>query len=75
MTAIKVDTDVALPDAASAKYSQYPFRVMSVGESFFAPGKRTAHLVAACYRHKPMRFTVRAVEENGVKGARCWRVS
>jgi len=72
---IDVDKGIPVPNLGSHGRSvKYPFRTMAVGESFFAPDMSTTGLITAARHYRPSRFTCRKVVENGVKGARCWRV-
>lgn len=57
---------------------KYPFREMQVNQSFFVPGKRPYDLggvTQSARRSTGFTFKTRAVEENGVKGTRIWRVA
>ena len=57
---------------------KYPFDELTVGESFFVPGLKAADLsgsIGAAKRRCPERnFSSRTVTENGVTGARVWRI-
>lgn len=58
---------------------KYPFKMMSPGDSFFAPGMKGKTIyMAAYYASKRMggktRFKVIELSENGVSGSRVWRV-
>lgn len=77
---------VALPDDGRAGTPKYPWRKIDVGESFFVPV--SAKKVRTSLRNfrarklsgpkgltKPRgRFVIRDWEEDGVVGARVWRV-
>jgi hypothetical protein len=70
------EIQAGVPVPKRGRVSRYPLRTMDVGESFFTPGKSTAAMCAAVRRaakDTDRDFTVRAVEENGLKGVRCWR--
>lgn len=69
--AIKIESGIPIPPA-------YPFDALRVGDSFFVPGLSQRQLALAAYaarRRTKHRYTVRAVEEAAVKGARAWRVA
>lgn len=55
--------------------TKYPFREMSIGDSFFAPHCTTAKLTAAASYYGPKRFSARKVTERGIPGARIWRIA
>lgn len=62
--------------------AKYPFAIMEVGDSFFAPCKRRVNgqesvTVAArkFAKSKGMRFASRTLTEDGVRGVRVWRVA
>ena len=69
----RIQKNVPLPGKAKKK-SKYPFEKMSVGDSFYTPGKPAGLYVAArkwAKENNPeFRFVVRAEGE----GSRCWRV-
>lgn len=59
--------------------SKYPFKMMSPGDSFFAPGIKGKTIYMAAYQaFKKMggktKFKVIELTENGVSGSRVWRV-
>ncbi len=59
------------------KPRKYPFAEMEVGDSVFIP-TAYSQLVGNAARgpcYAPMKFTVRTVTENNVKGVRVWRVA
>lgn len=67
----KIDKDKPLP----GKGRKYPFAELKVGESFFTEGARANRQVSTATRNYPgLRFMVRQCTENGVLGARCWRI-
>lgn len=59
-----------------ARPRKYPWREISVGESFFAPG-RTPTSIGGDIRkyHRPMRFKTRTVVRKGVVGVRVTRIA
>ena len=66
---------VPLPPAARGRQSEFPFRNMDNGESFFVPN-RTKPLPITDWRDATgFRFATRQMVEDGVKGIRCWRVA
>ena len=75
---IKIDKDI--PIAAhppKTKVSKYPWPDMEVGDSFFLPGIKTADFSGAAHSaglRTGKKFSLRSVTEDGVEGARCWRV-
>lgn len=52
----------------------YPFAVMEVGESFFAPGVPITRITAAAARYKGKRFVCRSKTSGKSDGVRIWRV-
>lgn len=80
---IKIDTDVPLPDAYRSR-TRFPWKDMEAGQSFFAPGYKTAGMAGPGKQmnlsHPRLsvpgsKWTVRTVTENGVSGVRVWRVA
>lgn len=75
---ITIDTNVPMPDDFRRKY---PFSSMEVGDSFFIEGdaKALRNVRSAMFHYaRPfaaLMFKARQVEEEGVVGVRCWRVS
>lgn len=67
---IKIDKDIPIPVGPMG--SKYPLGKLEVGDSFFIEGQKT--LSGVFGQHKPKKFSVRTVTENGVKGVRVWRV-
>lgn len=56
---------------------KYPFATMEVGQSVFLPGRTPATALNATrvYSQRTgFKFSVRAWEEDGVQGARVWRI-
>lgn len=57
--------------------SKYPFAIMGIGDSFFAPNVKLASFRATTYRHAALlgrKYTVRQTLEGNVLGIRVWRV-
>lgn len=82
---IKIDKGVPVPAAFAAK-ERFPWREMAVGDSFFAPGyiqtkaqrkngEPTIGLAFAKRLVPNSKWTLRMVEESGVRGVRVWRVA
>ena len=53
----------------------YPWRMMQIGDSFFAPGKTPEAMRRTGNRYRPMRFKRRSVVVNGLHGTRVWRIA
>lgn len=56
-----------------------PLRSMAVGQSLFVPYdaaeyRKLSNRIAGLATRYPIRFTVRQLVENGIKGTRVWRV-
>ena len=73
-----IDKNVPAPAVANlGAPAKYPWRAMDVGDSFFVPEKTASYMTSAALnagRTLGRKYTVRTVTENGVKGARVWRV-
>jgi hypothetical protein len=57
---------------------KYPLDLMQVGDSFFVATQVRSTLsnsINRCRKKLGSSFTVRTVEENGVRGLRVWRVA
>lgn len=68
-----IDKNVEMPSGKT----EWPFKDMEVGDSFFAPGKNTRQLQNASSHYRKiagMKFRAAAVTEDGVEGARIWRI-
>lgn len=52
---------------------KYPLGVLEIDDSFFIPGGTNQTLSGCFLQHRPKRFSVRTLVENGVKGIRVWR--
>lgn len=77
MNDIKIDSNIAIPATRRGR-TKYPFATMNVGDSFFSPEEnaRTAalqHARNANAKGNAVRFSTRAVNENGQAGYRIWR--
>lgn len=73
---IEIQKNVPIP-SNRGRPIKYPLASMEVGDSFFvATTYRTAlgAPAARCRKKTGFRFAIRAVEENGVKGVRVWRI-
>lgn len=78
MSDFKIEDGVEMPNKQNKAY-KYPFAFMDVGQSFFvanAPrcGDSVRTAAGSYGRRHSVKFTVRMVTENGVRGARCWRI-
>lgn len=79
-SAIKIDDSIPLPDArrGGGRKAKYPLQLMTVGQSFFAPGVTSAKMcgsVSFATRKTGAIFATRTVTEDGVCGVRVWRVA
>jgi len=70
---IKIDKNVPIP--MGTRNLKYPLGSLEVGDSFFFETANTNSLGGVFSQHKPKKFSVRTLTENGVKGIRVWRVS
>ena len=71
-----IEKGVPIPESRGGGRPKYPFREMGIGDSFFVAGKSTAKFNAVTQHHKKhhgLKFAIRTVTENGVKGVRVWR--
>jgi hypothetical protein len=75
---ITVDNDYTPPTdrKKTGPKPTYPLRTMTPGQSFFVAGDRAVIRVCAAIANKNMGdlFTVRTATENGILGARCYRL-
>ena len=76
---MKIDDHVPPPPRKSRRY---PFRDMEPGQSVFFPGENKSDRQHPAYmaaktlqKRHGLRFTLRSVIEDGVKGVRIWRVT
>lgn len=72
---LKIEQGIPIPEAYNKRGSGLTVTCdkMEVGESVFTTKPQSS--VYSHFRHlRPKKFTARAVEENGVKGVRVWRV-
>lgn len=70
----KIEQGIEIPERRG-RSKLYPFSQMNIGDSFFIPGKTSQSISTNFGHHKPMKFSARTMEENGVKGVRVWRVA
>jgi len=77
---ITVDTNISLPVRVSehVKHNRtvYPLSTMLKGESFFVAGERACKRLCSAIGNKRLsrKFTVRTCTEDGVLGARAFKV-
>lgn len=73
MTQIKIDKGVPIPPQKRNDYRKYPFKNLSIGDSFFIEEKysKVAPSASAHGRRYKKQFTARI--ENG--GTRVWRIA
>ena len=87
MSKFQLDNDVPIPAAGGRiPKTQFPFQVMEIGQSFFAPGltvKKMSGQTAYWKREHGMAFTIRAVTEEAMneagelvetEGVRVWKI-
>lgn len=70
---LPIDRGVPMPDPLPSQLRKFPFAMLQVGESFFAPGRTAKSIGGALWsaaQHTGFRFTSRT--ENG--GVRVWRI-
>jgi hypothetical protein len=70
---LKIDKRVPIPKGHNAGGQTAALKALKVGDSFFAPGATSNSFTMRSYM-RPKKFTIRTLEENGVKGVRVWRV-
>lgn len=77
-----IEKNIELPQ--EGQRNKYPFDAMEIGDSVFVvgdpgmkvtPGRRMRSAAHVYARKRAIKFTVRRVEENGVIGARVWRIA
>ena len=86
MIEIRIEHDIPIPLPRVGRFRLYPFGAMEVGDSFWAP--RTNKQISASASSFVRRINaklkegepkivlmVRKVEQDGVAGARVWRVA
>lgn len=88
-TRFKLDDNIPIPVPRRGIQAEprYPFNLLNVGQSFMVPAtperpnpaKGLASTVSSANKrmarlNPPKKFIIRPVDENGVKGARIWRV-
>ena len=74
---IEIQSNLPVP-ARQGRPVKYPLDKMQVGDSFFVATSVRSALsgsINRCRKKVGYRFTVRIVEENGVKGLRIWRIA
>lgn len=75
---IQIDKGIPLapsqPGKGGGRKTIYPWRQMEVGDSFFVPDRTIRSFSGSAAQHRPRRFSMRTVVENGVSGIRIWRV-
>lgn len=75
-TSIVVDKGVPVPETRGGGGKQrYPWELLEVGDSFFAPGKIETFYTntSAAGKRLGRKFIARKWEERGVQGVRVWR--
>lgn len=73
----KIDKSVPMPTDTRGRKVAYPWADMEVGDSIFVPEDRIAATGKSAYvwgQQNGKRFSRRKRVENGVKGARFWRI-
>jgi hypothetical protein len=72
---IEIESGIPVPakQKGTGRAPKYPVRRLTVGDSFFVPGKTTGDL--GLHRFKPSQFTTRIVTKNGERGVRVWRIA
>jgi hypothetical protein len=76
---LPVEADIPLPET-ERKVTARPFAHMQIGESFFEPAGTVEvdtllrRMKSDAKEYSPMKFLCEAREEEGVPGARAWRV-
>jgi len=78
--AVKIDTGIPLPKKMAYRKKpvrMYPWVEMNIGDSFFvaAPQPKIARLAYNAWVRYALKFSTRAVTENGVAGTRVWRIA
>ncbi len=85
---VKIDKDVPLPahyGAGRKKGSEFPFREMTIGDSFFVPGRTINRIppgsglkgfsTSWARIHMPeAKWLTRSAVVDGVQGVRVWRI-
>ena len=75
---IPIDRNIPQPRAKTGK-RKYPWPEMKEGDSFFVPGKKAKELTGVAMdwvKHNDLNWIFRSstVVEDGVEGARIWRI-
>ena len=70
---LTIDDNIPIPEKRALKY---PFPLMEVGQSFFAPNMWSSAAISAYgnFHFHPKKFRQSFVTENGVTGLRVWRI-
>ena len=71
MTEIKIDDNVPMP----TRPKKHPLGQLEIGQSYFVAGMPSNNVTGNFVYHRPKKFTVRTVTENGVNGVRVWRTA
>jgi len=66
---------IPLPPAPRGRPSEFPFRHMDNGDSFFVPHRQKPLPITDWRDATGFKFATRRVSENGIEGIRCWRVA
>ena len=66
---------IPLPPAPRGRPSEFPFRDMENGESFFVPHRQKPLPITDWRAITGFKFATRRVTENGIEGIRCWRIA
>jgi hypothetical protein len=68
----KIEKGVPIPAKRTNRATGYPWGQMEVGDSFYAPGKRSADFSA--YRAAALKHGIRYTVRKEGDGVRVWRV-
>mgnify|MGYP000411421440 CR=1 FL=1 len=79
---ITVDKDIPMPPTTHrgpgkqlpSPTRRFPFSTMEIGESFFIPNVNCTYIISRVSSYRPKKFSTRIWTQDGVKGARCWRI-
>ena len=66
---------IPLPPAPRGRPSEFPFREMENGSSFFVPHRQKPLPITDWRDVTGFKFATRRVTENGIEGIRCWRIA
>ena len=70
---IKIDKDVPIPSRNSRPNQRYPFAMLEIGESFWAPRKLTTAWLHNLKDIDGKKFTCRREVREDITGTRVWR--